>query len=142
MDDTAKRAIDLEKQRARSERYLRRHPDKRAQSQSKYVDQNRDQINERLRNKRRLLREQGLLVDQDAIIEMRRKLRRLHTAELLAKQDHKCANPFCRARLGPKHIDHKTPIICGGSNLVQNLQLLCPKCNMAKGSMTMDEWLR
>src|SRR5579864_1472037 len=45
-----------------------------------------------------------------------------HTSEevlnLLIKQDHKCANPHCRAdlRVVKKHLDHKQPIARGGSN--------------------------
>jgi len=39
------------------------------------------------------------------------------------------------------HIDHKTPFLRGGSNWPENIQLLCPKCNMNKHTKTMEEWL-
>ena len=32
------------------------------------------------------------------------------------------------------HIDHICPLILGGSNDKKNIQLLCPKCNIIKGS--------
>jgi 5-methylcytosine-specific restriction endonuclease McrA len=39
------------------------------------------------------------------------------------------------------HIDHKTPVSRGGTNETANLQLLCPTCNMKKGSRTHDEYM-
>lgn len=38
------------------------------------------------------------------------------------------------------HIDHKTPLINGGSNLKGNLQLLCPNCNLRKGALSQEEF--
>lgn len=34
----------------------------------------------------------------------------------------------------PFEIDHKTPICLGGDNSIDNLQLLCRRCNRSKGS--------
>lgn len=41
---------------------------------------------------------------------------------------------YCRTRLlsGIAHIDHMTPVKQGGSNDPDNLQLLCPGCNLRK----------
>jgi len=38
------------------------------------------------------------------------------------------------------HVDHKQPVARGGSEALQNKQLLCRKCNLRKGSMSWDEW--
>lgn len=38
------------------------------------------------------------------------------------------------------HIDHIVPLSRGGDNLDNNVQLLCPYCNLSKGSKTMEEW--
>lgn len=32
------------------------------------------------------------------------------------------------------HIDHIKPIALGGQTVIQNLQALCPECNLKKGS--------
>jgi 5-methylcytosine-specific restriction endonuclease McrA len=53
--------------------------------------------------------------------------------EILAHQKSKCA--YCRRPLDKKrHIDHITPLAGGGTNYRANLQLLCPPCNLKKGS--------
>jgi len=38
------------------------------------------------------------------------------------------------------HIDHIIPVSRGGTTWPSNLQLLCPRCNLSKGSKTMEEW--
>jgi 5-methylcytosine-specific restriction endonuclease McrA len=41
---------------------------------------------------------------------------------------------------GKYHVDHIMPIALGGSNWPENLQLLCPTCNMTKQKKHPDEW--
>ena len=55
---------------------------------------------------------------------------------LLRIQNSKCV--YCKTDLimaskNKYHIDHKMPLFLGGSNYPENLQLLCPTCNLSKG---------
>jgi 5-methylcytosine-specific restriction endonuclease McrA len=62
----------------------------------------------------------------------------MHTdiTTLLTTQDSKCV--YCKTDLimtgkGKYHIDHIMPLFLGGNNFTENLQLLCPACNLSKG---------
>ena len=65
---------------------------------------------------------------------------------LLWAQDGKCepkygcGRPFTEA--GGHHLDHRVPLSKGGLHDDENLQLLCPACNSAKGGMMPGGWLR
>lgn len=51
--------------------------------------------------------------------------------DLLALQRNKC--PICRASLRHGyHVDHVIPLVSGGRNTRDNLQILCPRCNLKK----------
>lgn len=54
-------------------------------------------------------------------------------ARIYEAQRRKCAN--CGTSIsGGYHIDHKVPVAKGGDNSPGNIELLCPKCNYAKGA--------
>lgn len=60
-----------------------------------------------------------------------------HTAEevraIHAAQRYKCA--ICRVSTkNHMHVDHIRPLALGGSNFAENLQILCPACNMRKAA--------
>ena len=60
---------------------------------------------------------------------------------LLEQQSYRCAAPHCRIDvLHAFHCDHILPLSRGGSNTVDNLQILCPTCNLSKNDRTMEEW--
>lgn len=51
-----------------------------------------------------------------------------------------CAICGCPVSKKKMTIDHKYPISLGGTNAIDNLQLVCWACNQAKSNMTMDEF--
>jgi 5-methylcytosine-specific restriction endonuclease McrA len=69
-----------------------------------------------------------------------------HTAEdirqLHSRQGGRCANLACRISFQKcgYHVDHVMPLSRGGSNWPDNLQLLCPKCNVRKNAKHPQRW--
>jgi 5-methylcytosine-specific restriction endonuclease McrA len=59
---------------------------------------------------------------------------------LLEKWGRKCA--YCDAIDVPLQIEHIHPRAKGGSNRVSNLTLSCEKCNLKKGTKSIDEFLK
>lgn len=48
---------------------------------------------------------------------------------------------WCGVELTDKyHIDHRIPLIRGGSNCANNICISCPNCNLSKGSKLPHEW--
>lgn len=54
---------------------------------------------------------------------------------LCAQYGHRCLACGSTGRL---EVDHVVPVSLGGSNTIANLQPLCPDCNRAKGTKTID----
>lgn len=52
--------------------------------------------------------------------------------ELFIKQDNICIH--CNCDLIDYHIDHITPISKWWMHIIENIQLLCPTCNLKKGN--------
>jgi 5-methylcytosine-specific restriction endonuclease McrA len=50
--------------------------------------------------------------------------------DLYVKQRGLCA--ICRKKLTEQHVDHIEPLAKGGAHVINNLQLLCPPCNVRK----------
>lgn len=61
--------------------------------------------------------------------------------KLLEKQNNLCV--CCHVNIYDNfHVDHIMPIVLGGTNWPENLQLLCPQCNLRKSSKHPDVWAR
>ena len=62
-------------------------------------------------------------------------------AKKLAAQGYECA--FCSAKLqvSDSHLDHQTPLARGGTHDMENLQVLCRRCNSEKHAKTNAEYV-
>ena len=47
---------------------------------------------------------------------------------------------YCGVDTDAPHCDHVMPVSRGGSSALDNLTTACPRCNLSKGSKTVDEW--
>lgn len=60
---------------------------------------------------------------------------------LKRQQNNCCAICFIDTTI-KYHLDHIIPLSRGGTNWPENLQILCPTCNLRKGVKTNEEFLR
>ena len=83
-----------------------------------------------------------------AVAKRKRKagIRKKYLMMLYGKQDGKCANPKCPHNEYQEYfhpdfmdLDHIVPVSKGGSDELDNLQLLCRKCNGTKSDKTEQE---
>lgn len=112
-------------------RYRERNPEKTKASQKKYRESEHGKsvraLNQRLRNAR--TRDAGSA-----------SISRNFINDLIEKQAFKCAE--CKCKISEYHIDHIMPISLGGKNTEDNLQILCPKCNLSKSNKDPMEWAK
>ena len=84
--------------------------------------------NYRLRNPTLVQRRIALEKGRDALKELLRN-----------KQGNKCL--YCNCDLSDKaQLDHRKPMIRGGSDHIRNLALVCAWCNRHKGTMSEKQW--
>lgn len=91
------------------------------------------------------------LTNPDAIAAIRQRRRARNFAaggsftaedvkQIYKDQEGLCNGCKCDLQESTYHIDHIMPLILMGSNRKENIQLLCPKCNLSKGGMTPTSW--
>lgn len=69
--------------------------------------------------------------------------------QILHQQNYRCAANHCQYPISFRptsqerkaHADHIVPIAKGGNSFPSNIQCLCNKCNLSKGSKDLHQWL-
>ena len=123
-----------ERERERQHRWRTENPDKARERSRRHYQKNREKEIARTNRWRRAN------LDKDRANSHRHRARKInasgtHTTKdikwLLEKQKYKCV--YCKKSVRNKyHVDHIIAISKGGSNSRENLQILCPFCNMSK----------
>lgn len=127
------RASNSEALKTKALEYYAANPEKCKAQHAKYRAANPEKCAAKDRNRRALKRDaEGKHTAAD--------IRAIFTA-----QKGLCAN--CETKLlksGAKkyHVDHIMPLALGGSNWPNNLQCLCPTCNLSKSAKHPGEWAR
>jgi 5-methylcytosine-specific restriction endonuclease McrA len=118
-----------EKVAGRSVSWRKRNPDARKAICARYRQANKEKVLVHHQNRRAAVRASGKL-SADIV------------NKLMTLQRGKCA--VCREDLEKvgKHIDHIIPIALCGSNTDDNVQLLCPTCNLSKGAKHPIEYMQ
>lgn len=123
------RLKNLEHCRARDKNYPRQPPEKAAA----YREKNRAILRQRTRDWRKNNPEKARIstINKKA---MRKAAPGRFTHDDVQKrltaQKHRCG--WCRIKVTAYHVDHINPISRGGTNLPNNIQILCADCNMRK----------
>lgn len=60
--------------------------------------------------------------------------------KIMIGQENRCASCHCNLKKTGYHVDHVIPLSRGGTNWPDNLQILCPTCNLSKGAKDPIEW--
>ena len=143
-DDAKWRAKNVEKTRASQAKYAAANRDKVKAATRRWMERNVEKMQAaRLRweannpERKAVHRENRRARERDAIGQMSTDI----VQKLMLAQKGKC--PVCRCALGNRYdIDHKMPLILGGTNDDSNIQLLCRTCNRSKGKKHPDVFMR
>lgn len=116
-----------ERYRKRGAEWAENNQERMREAAKKWRQENAERVRASKRNRKALLRKaEGLHTEEDI-------------QRLMVLQRSKCAH-CSRSIKKERHVDHVIPIARGGSNWPDNLQLLCPHCNMSKGAKDPYEW--
>lgn len=118
-----------EQERAKERRYRETHPEKIREKNKKYREANPEYFKAKHQERRAVLkaRDDGTVTKE--------KLDTLYDT-----QHGLCAYCKCNLKISGVCIDHTIPISRGGLHTITNIKLVCPTCNLSKGTKLEDEW--
>lgn len=117
----ARRAANPELFKERVKAWVDANPERMVELRKRWKTENRERVCAYSQDRRAKLALSGGSLHEDQI------------KGLMVLQKNKCA--VCRTSLLKKfHADHVIPLSKSGENMIQNIQLLCPTCNLQKGA--------
>jgi len=152
-----KRSDKCPKLAAYKAKHYRKFRDKYAEYNSAYVEKNKASKSEYDAERYKIMREEigGKVVEWRRENPEKLKAQRTnrkarirgadgsHTSKdierILSLQSNRCACCLVCVKKS-YHVDHIFPVSKGGSNYPENLQILCPTCNIKKSNKMPEEW--
>lgn len=141
---TRYRLRNPEKHLAAVRDWQRRNPDKVIANSARWRRENIERVN--AKHARWLAANPGIRSRYDKTRYERRKhvgglFTRQDWQRLFDRQEGRCAGCGCGLNESA-HADHIVPLVRGGSNGIENRQLLCKRCNSQKHTKEMSDFLR
>ena len=135
-------AANPEKHRSRAKAYRAANHDKKKETDRKYVEKNRSEINARARQRRKdnpeRMREKERNYEARNLNQLGKITRGIKKI-LIIKQDWKCRACHNSITMSD-HLDHIIPRGKGGFHDDSNLQILCYQCNASKNDYLPPEY--
>lgn len=130
------REINIDKARTKSGDWAKANPEKVRDMKKRWLDKNRSKHNLSVASwcmKNRPARRLHWHNYKSRKLAAGGTFTKLDVIELQKSQKDKCV--YCGKDISSSyHIDHIMPLALGGSNGKENIQLLCPHCNLVKGA--------
>lgn len=141
-------AANLEKERERSRERRKAYPEKvnesrrkwRAENSKKAKDSDRKWRKANIENRAASRRNRRAKKRQAGGSHTENDIKRLFDRQ--GGLCNACGKKLIRYNKKQYHVDHVIPLAKGGSNRPDNLQLLCPFCNLSKNVKDPIEWAR
>ena len=108
--------------------YREKNKDRIKERTSQYKRENPDKVRKLAHKRRAIARNSGGVY---SVSDLER---------IKIGQRMRCANCKSCLKQSGYHVDHVVPIAKGGTNWPDNLQILCPSCNLSKGAKDPIEW--
>lgn len=144
-----------EGQKEYSKKYYIENKDDIRQRNIEWRNNNKDRVKELLKqytkkNKDKIIRERKENLERSRGYNAKRRAKMRQSGgsfkkkdidDMFVAQSGLCVACGVNLITSGYHIDHKIPLSKGGTNWIDNIQLLCPSCNLSKNNKDYDLWL-